>query len=352
MLVINTAEKFLQKEIGHIDVEETSTISGMLNAFGVTSYQSRTLARCYEVYKAMLEDPKRPIVFLGLAGAMVPAGMKKLISLLVKKHMVDVIVSTGANMYHDTVEALGFHHYVGWPEVDDRELYKHGIDRIYDTFANEKEYRAIDRRVQSLADSLAAAEPNGISSRRFMSYLGEFIDQNGAEKDTKDSIVWNSWKRKVPIFVPAFCDSSLGLAVTQHYVRFLEEKKRPLLIDQIRDNYEIFSIKKAAKKTGVIYVGGGVPKNYIQQTAYLEDLFGVPDSGHDYGIQITTDRPEWGGLSGCTFREGMSWGKERPSGKYVACYCDATIAFPLVVRAVLETCTDLSKRQGLDLLAS
>lgn len=349
-MVIDTAEKFLQKEIDHIDVEETSTISGMLSAFKGTSYQSRTLAHCYEVYKAMLEDSKRPTIFLGLAGAMVPAGMKKVVSLLVKKHMVDVVVSTGANMYHDTVEALGSRHYVGWPEVDDRVLYKHGIDRIYDTFANEKEYRAIDRKVQGLADKVAAAEPNGISSRHFMSYLGEFIDQKGAEEDKKVSIVWNSWKEKVPIFIPAFCDSSLGLAVTQHYLRFLEEKKKPLLIDQIRDNYEIFSIKKAAKKTGVIYVGGGVPKNYIQQTAYLEDLFGVPDSGHDYGIQITTDRPEWGGLSGCTFREGMSWGKERPSGKYVACYCDATIAFPLVVRAVLETCRGLNRRQGLSLL--
>ena len=349
-MVMNTAEKFLQKKISHIDMAETSTVSGILEAFKGTSYQSRTLARCYDVYKEMLEDPKRPIIFLGLAGAMVPAGMKKLISLLVKKRMVDVIVSTGANMYHDTVEALGSHHYVGWPEVDDRELYRHGIDRIYDTFANEKEYRAIDRKIQGLADKLAIAEPNAISSRHFMSYLGEFIDQNGTEENRKDSIVWNSWREKIPIFIPALCDSSIGLAVTQHYIRSLEEKKKPLLIDQIRDNYEIFTIKKAAKKTGVLYIGGGVPKNYIQQTAYLEDLFGVPDSGHDYGIQITTDRPEWGGLSGCTFREGMSWGKERPRGKYVTCYCDATIAFPLVVRAVLETCKGLDKRKGLNLL--
>ncbi len=347
--MVNTAEKFLQKEIDHIDVAAIPTVSGILSAFKWTSYQSRTLARCYEVYREMLEDPKRPVIFLGLAGAMVPAGMKKLISLLVKKKMVDVIVSTGANMYHDTVEALGSHHYVGWPEVDDRELYKHGIDRIYDTFANEKEYRAIDRKIQGLADKLAIDEPNGMSSRRFMSYLGEFIHRNGDNEEKKDSVVWNSWRAHIPIFVPALCDSSLGLAVTQHYVQSLQEGKKPLLIDQIRDNYEIFCIKKAAKKTGVIYVGGGVPKNYIQQTAYLEDLFGIPNSGHDYGIQITTDRPEWGGLSGCTFREGMSWGKERPKGKYVACYCDATIAFPLVVRAVLETCKSIDKRKGLNL---
>jgi len=139
------------------------------------------------------------------------------------------------------------------------------------------------------------------------------------------------------------------LGITQHYVHFLQKGLKPLVIDEIKDNYEIFSIKKASKKTGVIYVGGGVPKNYIQQTAYLEDLFGLPDSGHDYGIQITTDRPEWGGLSGATFKEGFSWGKEMPSGMYVTCYCDATIALPLVVKAVLELSSiDFKKRIRLN----
>jgi deoxyhypusine synthase len=118
-------------------------------------------------------------------------------------------------------------------------------------------------------------------------------------------------------------------------------------MDQIADNDEIFRIKKNSKKSGVIYIGGGVPKNYIQQTAYLQDMFGVPDSGHEYGFQVTTDRPEWGGLSGCTFREGMSWGKERKGGKYVACYCDSTIALPMIVKGVLETCKGLEYRKAL-----
>jgi len=341
------AERYLEKEILHIDLTKVSKVSDLLVGFQETSYQSRTLAQCVDVYKAMLEDPERPTIFFGLAGAMVPAGMKKVISLLIQRRMLDVLVSTGANMYHDVVEALGYHHYIGRPDVDDTQLYEHGIDRIYDTFGNEEEYRTVDRGVESLADRLAESEPKGISSRRFMRHLGSFIDENGAEEDKKDSIVWNCWRLGIPIFVPAFCDSSLGLAVTQHRLHSLEKNKQPLVLDQIADNHEIFSIKKASKRSGVVYIGGGVPKNYIQQTAYLQDLFGVPNSGHDYGFQITTDRPEWGGLSGCTFREGMSWGKERKGGKYATCYCDATIALPLVVKGVLELCRGLEGRKAL-----
>ena len=340
------AKKYLEKKISHIDLTKVSKVSDLLIGFQETSYQSRTLAQCVEVYKAMLEDPERPTIFLGLAGAMVPAGMKKVISLLVQRLMLDVLVSTGANMYHDTVEALGYHHYVGRPDADDAQLYEHGIDRIYDTFGNEKEYRVVDRRVEKLADKLAELETRGISSRRFMQHLGQFIDEE-AEEDKRDSIVWNCWKLGIPIFVPAICDSSLGLAVTQHRFHALEEKRQTLVLDQIADNIEIFTIKKASEKTGVIYVGGGVPKNYIQQTAYLQDMFGIPDSGHDYGFQITTDRPEWGGLSGCTFREGMSWGKERKGGRYAACYCDATIALPIIVKGVLELCSGLENRKAL-----
>ena len=342
------AKRYLRKEIPHLDLTKVSKISDLLTGYQETSYQSRTLAQCARTYRAMLDDPDRPTIFLGLAGAMVPGGMKKVISLLVQKHMLDVLVSTGANMYHDTVEAMGFHHYLGQPDTDDTELYRHGIDRIYDTYANEKEYRRVDRRVERMADRLARTETTGISSRRFMRHLGEFLDKEAGD-EKQDSIVWNCWKTGVPIFVPAFCDSSLGLAVTQQRVHAIEAKKPILVLDQIADNHEIFAIKKASPKSGVIFVGGGVPKNYIQQTAYLEDLFGVPDSGHHYGFQLTTDRPEWGGLSGCTFREGMSWGKERKSGEYVACYCDATIALPMIVKGVLELCTSIEDRKPLAL---
>jgi len=339
--------EYLRETIKSLNLEEIQTISELLEAFNRTSFQSRTLAACANIFVEMLEDPDRPTIFLGIAGAMVPAGMKGVISTMVRKNMVDVIVSTGANIYHDLVEAFGEHHYVGSPDADDTMLRKQGIDRIHDTYADESRFGAVGDVISSLADNLADARMSNASSRLFLQKLGDLIDAKTATKDRKDSITWNCWKNNIPIFVPALSDSSLGLALTEHYIRFVERGRNPFVIDQIKDNYEILQIKKTARKTGVVYIGGGVPKNYIQQTAFLERHFGIPDSEHDYGFQITTDRPEWGGLSGCTFREGVSWGKEKPGGRYATCYCDATIALPLIVKATLERCQNLEKRGRL-----
>jgi len=342
-----TKNNYLKEPIRPVDLEKIQTISELLEAFNRTSFQSRTLAMCADIYVAMLEDKKRTTIFLGMTGAMVPAGMRGVVSTMVRKNMVDVIVSTGANMYHDLVEAFGEHHYIGSPDADDAQLREEGIDRIYDTYADESKFRMIDNMIMHFADKLVEQKVNNISSRFFLKSLGELIDEKGLAEDRKDSIVWNCWKNGIPIFVPAMSDSSLGLALTQHYIRFLDMGRSPLVIDEIRDNYEILQIKRMAPKTGVIYIGGGVPKNYIQQTAYLQDMFGIPDAEHDYGFQITTDSPQWGGLSGCTFKEAFSWGKERPSGKYATCYCDATIALPLIVKATFERCKNLDKRGRL-----
>jgi deoxyhypusine synthase len=348
----NSKNEYLKETIKPLDLEKIQTISELLDAFNRTSFQSRTLAMCANIYLDMLEDTERPTIFLGIAGAMVPAGMKGVISTAVRRNMVDVIVSTGANMYHDFVEALGEHHYIGSPDADDVLLRKEGIDRIYDTFlfgGDASKFGTIENMIIYLADKMANEKISNISSRQFLNDLGKLIDEKAPSEDKKDSVIWNCWKNDVPIFVPAFNDSSLGLAVTEHYIHFVKKGQSPLTIDQIKDNYEILSIKKAASKTGVIFVGGGVPKNYVQQTAFLERHFGTPDSEHDYGFQITTDSPQWGGLSGCTFREGISWGKEKPGGKYATCYCDATIAFPLIVKATLERCRNLDKRSRLKL---
>jgi len=337
----------LRETVKSPDLEGIQTVSELLDAFNRTSFQSRTLAMCANIFVDMLEDPDRPTIFLGIAGAMVPAGMKGVVSTMVRRNMVDVIVSTGANMYHDFVEAFGVHHYVGSPDADDTMLRKKGIDRIYDTYIDESRFGAVVNLITSLADDLAEKKMGNASSRLFLQKLGDLIEDKCATEDKNDSIIWNCWKNSVPIFVPALSDSSLGLALTEHHVRFVEKGQSPFVIDQIKDNYEILQIKKKARKTGVIYIGGGVPKNYIQQTAFLERHFGIPDSEHEYGFQITTDRPEWGGLSGCTFREGLSWGKEKPGGRYAACYCDATIALPLVVKATLERCKNLERRTRL-----
>jgi deoxyhypusine synthase len=339
---------YLKEAVEAFDLEKIQTVSELLDAFNRTSFQSRTLAMCANIFVEMLEDPERPTIFLGFAGAMVPAGMKGVVTTMVRRNMIDVIVSTGANMYHDFVEAFGEHHYVGSPDADDTQLRREGIDRIYDTFADESRFGKVEDMITFFASKLADEGLSSCSSRLFLHMLGKLIDEKGAKECKKESIIWNCWKEGVPVFVPALNDSSLGLAVTEHFIKFMEKGLSPLVIDQIKDNYEILQIKKAAPKTGVIYVGGGVPKNYIQQTAFLQRHFGTADVEHEYGFQITTDSPQWGGLSGCTFNEGVSWGKEKPGGKYATCYCDATVAFPLIVKTALERCKNLDKRSKLN----
>ena len=203
---------YLKEPVRTLDLEKIETISELLRAFNWTSFQSRTLARCADIFVAMLEAPERSTIFLGMAGAMVPAGMKGVVSTMIRRDMIDVIVSTGANMYHDFVEALGEHHYLGSPDADDRILREEAIDRIYDTYADESKFRMIDNKIMLLADKLAEQNISAVSSRFFLNHLGEIIDKEGSVGDKKDSIIWNCWKNDVPIFVPALSDSSLGLA--------------------------------------------------------------------------------------------------------------------------------------------
>lgn len=174
-------DKYLKDAVRPLDLEKISTVSDLMDAFNRTSFQSRNLARCVEVLTLMLRDLDRPTVFLGLAGAMIPAGMGGVIVTLVKRGIVDVIASTGANMYHDLVGALGESHYIGSPEVDDNLLYQLSIDRIYDTFADERQFRKIDKRIEELAGRLAREELGNISSRYLLSRLGEFIEENGTQ---------------------------------------------------------------------------------------------------------------------------------------------------------------------------
>ena len=336
--VTSASKRFLKERIVPVDIEKERTVSEILTAFNRTSFQSRNLGTCVEICLKMLRDRDKPTIFLGLAGGMVPAGMKKVVSVMIKRKMVNVIVTTGANAYHDLTECFGYYHYKGSPHVDDAELYRHGIDRIYDTYAVEEKYRLVDEKIKMLADTIMKEKSDlaPLSSREFLFEIGKLIDKEGMEKEKESSFLWNCWRFNVPVFVPALSDSSIGLGLTRHYIESVKKGLKPLLIDQIKDNYQILQIKKESKKTGVIYIGGGVPKNYIQQTAYLEGLLGRFGRGHYYGFQITTDRPEWGGLSGCTLKEGVSWGKAKETGEFATCYCDATIALPLIVRAVLE----------------
>ncbi len=323
---------FLQKPIEHVDVSENMDVRTLTSAFSSVSFQARSLSRCVEVYRQMLAD-EEAVIFLGLAGALVPGGMRKVIADLIANHLVDVMVSTGANLYHDFFEALGYHHYMGSPRADDARLREAKVDRIYDTFASDVEFEQTEQRIIQFASRL---EQRVYSTREFLELLGGEIDDGS-------SILRTARQEGVPIFCPALSDSAIGIALTRHYVQSRGGSR--LIIDPIRDNFEILQIKRDASRTGAIYLGGGVPKNYIQQLTPMLDTMRIKTEGHEYFIQLTTDDPKHGGLSGCTAAEAESWGKVAGSGLAATAYVDATIGLPLVAGAILGDHEVIKKRK-------
>jgi len=317
-------------KIEPVELDERTRLVDLVEQFSRTSFQSRNLYRAFRVFEKMETDDDRPIIFLTLAGAMVPAGMKGVINEMMRRCMVDVIISTGANVIHDVVEACGYSHYAGDANADDTQLRKDGIVRIYDTYLPEEGFVIAGDLVQVVARSFG---PRRVSSRLFIEELGKHLK-------SQDSFVATAVRLGVPIFVPALNDSDIGIQLTKYYVDTPPEER--MTIDPIRDNYEVFQIFAKAKKTGIIIIGGGVPRNYGQQLSVIEELIANKPTkeflgmGHNYGVLITTDDPKWGGLSGCTFSESISWGKYSIEANTAEVYCDATIAWPILVGAVMQ----------------
>jgi len=292
----------------------------LLKSMGKTGFQGRKLGEAFEIWLEMLEEEKITIL-MGLAGAMVPAGMRKVISWLIRNRFIDVLVSTGANLFHDIHEALGFKHYIGSEFVNDVELFKEGIDRIYDIFAHEREFNQVDFMIGRIFE-----ETEGVlSSREIIERIAEKIRKVAKE----DSIIISAYDMGVPIFCPAIADSSIGIGASL--------ASRRCIVDTIKDVEELTEIVAKSGKTGVIYIGGGVPKNFIQQTEVVARLKNYEVAGHEYAIQITTDSPQFGGLSGCTFEEGISWGKISCRSRKVQVFVDATIALPILAHGLMNT---------------
>lgn len=304
-------------------VSPTNDVNRLLEGMSQTGFQGRKLGESLAVWKRMVQDPDCTI-FFGLSGAMIPGGMQACLMEMIRHHFVDVVVSTGANIFHDICEQVGIRHYIGHHNANDTELYERGIDRIYDVFAFEEEFRQVDRGIAEFGESIA---PFRGSSREFIERYGEYLIR---EHLGRESFVSTCIIEKVPIFIPALSDSSIGIGLL-----IARRRGFDVDIDQVMDADEITRLVEDAKKTGVVYVGGGVPKNFIQQTQVIGSIHEKDLGGHDYAIQYTTDAPHWGGLSGCTFDEAISWGKESPGTLQVQCYVDATIALPIVISGLI-----------------
>ncbi len=315
--------EYLRTPVEQIDPTAFNAVP-ILEAMGKTAFQARNLARAAEIYHRMISDPDCTII-LCLAGSLVSAGLGRAIAVLVENRMVDAIVATGANIVdQDFFEALGFRHYVGSPDVDDNLLRELMIDRIYDTFIDEEELRVCDHTVAEIADALP---PGVYSSREFLAEMGRWLVERGRGAG---SITRVAYEKGVPIFCPAFSDSSAGFGLVYHQ---WHRPDRHVAIDSVKDFLELTKIKIASRETGLVMVGGGVPKNFAQDVVVAADVLGVEAPMHKYAIQITVADVRDGGLSGSTLKEASSWGKVA-QGLEQMVFAEATLALPLLVSYV------------------
>jgi deoxyhypusine synthase len=322
-------KKLLSFPTKPIEVSPGISCSDLLEGLEGCSFQGRRLAQAARIWtRALGEDVT---VWMGLSGAMVPAGMRKVIVSLMENRYIDILVSTGANLYHDLHETIGHHHYIGTHLVDDGELRNEKIDRIYDTYVDEEQFIDLDKHIANWA--LDAIEERPYTTREFLKLLGhEAARMSKGEK----GILSTAASLDLPIYCPAIGDSSIGIALTESDSKFS--------FDVIGDVAET-ALLAASKKNLVVYVGGGTPKNFIQQTEVTNIVHKRKTKGHAYAIQFVVDAPHWGGLSGCTFEEAVSWGKISVDAESVTVVCDATIALPIVAAAVMTRMSG-KKRPG------
>jgi deoxyhypusine synthase len=315
-------EDILQTSIIHINLKPDMTVNELIREFSNSaSFGAGRISTACDIYEEMIQDEECTI-FLALAGAMVPAGMRRIIVDLMRQKLINVLVSTGANIVHDLIESFGGHHYRGHWAFDDNMLYGYHIYRIYDIFVPEEDYVKADSNLTEIFDEIAEENKNKTLGSH------EFVWEIGKRVKDPNSITRVAYETKTPVFLPAVRDSEFGYI---HYLHSTRRKQKSILkLDTFKEVHKIVEIFKLSPHVGMIVIGGGVPRNTIQHAG------ATAKKGIDYAIVITMDRPESGGLSGSTLEETVSWGKLKKKAKKVMVICDATIAFPLIVAAVLE----------------
>jgi len=305
----------MEKRVEHIELKPEMRVDELVDAMGKSGvFSAGRVAKAVEIYREMLEAGST--IFMGVGGAMVPGGLRRVLTQAINEGLVDVIVTTGANVTHDLIEAIGGYHARGEALVNDAELRERGISRIFDVYVPQQVFELFEDRIQPIFAEITK-EGARMSS-------AELLRRIGSRLDDENSFVKAAAAKEVPVFCPAIADSILGLQA------WLYSQEHELNIDCLRDVREVVELASNAKEPGAVLLGGGVAKNFVFQSMLL-----TPQS-FKYAIQITMDRPEHGGLSGATLEEAKSWGKLAPDAKSVMVIGDATVIFPLVVASVLK----------------
>ena len=322
----NSKKDFLNKPVEHIDITSFDARK-IISSMKKMSFVSRETANAADIFNEMIKD-KNCTIFLTLAGSTSAAGCMHIYRDMVKYNMVDAIVATGASIIDmDFFEALGFKHYQGSQFQDDTELRKNYIDRIYDTYIDEDELQMCDKIICEIADGL---DPKSYTSREFIKEIGKYLKKNAKKKN---SLIETAYDAGVPIFCPAFTDSSAGFGLVIHQEK---NPKKHITIDSVREFRELTEIKIRSKGSGLMMIGGGVPKNFIQDTVICAELLGKEVDMHKYAIQITVADSRDGACSSSTLKEASSWGKVDTTKEQMV-FAEATTVLPLIVSDAYHT---------------
>ena len=312
-------KSFLDKPVEHIDITSFDSRK-IIESMSKMSFASRDTARAAEIFSEMLKD-KKCSIFLTLAGSTSAAGCMQIYSDLVKYNMVDAVVATGASIIDmDFFEALGFKHYQGSQFQDDTLLRNNYIDRIYDIYIDEEQLQMCDKIICDIADTL---KPKPYTSREFIQEIGKYLKKNSKKKG---SLIETAYDHHVPIFCPAFTDSSAGFGLVMHQEK---NPKRHITIDSVREFRELTEIKIKSNTSGLLMIGGGVPKNFIQDTVICAELLGKKIDMHKYAVQITVADSRDGACSSSTLKEASSWGKVDITKEQMV-FAEATSVLPLI----------------------
>ena len=321
-----------------IDLSKCRTIDELVRAMGDTAFTGRQVGDAADVLEAMARD-QDCFVVMTLSGALTVAKMGFIFCDLVESGVVKAIVSTGALMAHGLVEATGHSHFRYDPKMDDKELFEAGYNRVYDSLEPEVNLDHVEQMMQHVLTNWDAAE--SVCSWKLHRKIGEILHRQGAGR----GILKSAYEHNVPVFVPAFSDSELGIDFALHKIARMKANRPVLRYDPFDDFEKFAATMLATKRMGIFTIGGGVPRNWSQQFGVYAELLArrgykkLPLKRYNYGVRICPEPVHWGGLSGSTYTEAVSWGKFVPreeGGKFAEVFDDATVSLPLIVGAVLN----------------
>ncbi|HXG64120.1 MAG TPA: deoxyhypusine synthase family protein [Blastocatellia bacterium] len=325
--------KYLTNPTRPVQIDRDRSVAGILTKMEGAGFQARTLADAHNLWLDMLSD--NSTILMGLSGALVAGGMRRLISYLIKNHFVDVVVSTGNNLFQDLHETLGRYHYQATPDMTDEELQEAQVGRFHDMLASEHEYREADEWVGNFANTLDHSRP--YSTREFLHLLGREL----AEIATEDGILTSAYKAKVPVFCPCVADSAIAVGIAISRIN----RKNPFQFDIIQDVVDASTIIARSVSTSVVMFGGGSPRSFLHQTEVGASILKQSVRGHKYALQIGLDLPESSVTSNRSFAEAQTWGRVAKDAKTISVLCDPTIAMPVLVTALSQTGTKPLKQR-------